>query len=118
MAPTTATTVALLAFVASAHALVVTPRVAVHAATPLAAHADSPLAAHAATPLAAHSSRMPHVAMTTATEAREKIFEDLKAPMKAITAWLASKKGEPEPDVPTADHGCRLLLRRTARGTR
>ncbi len=46
---------------------------------------------------------MPLVAMTTATEAREKIFEDLKAPMKAITAWLASKKGVPEPEGPTAD---------------
>ena len=77
-----APTVALLAFfVASANALVVplTPRVAIHAA------------------------RVPLVAMTTATEAREKIFDDLKAPMKAITAWLASKKGVPEPEGPTAD---------------
>ena len=87
--------VALLAFVvASANALVLTPR---------AVHAVTPLAVHAATPFAVHSSRMPRVAMTTATEAREKIFEDLKAPMKAITAWLASKKGVPEPEGPTAD---------------
>ena len=33
----------------------------------------------------------------------EWIFDDLKAPMKAITAWLASKKGVPEPEGPTAD---------------
>ena len=88
-----APTVALLAFVASAHALVLTPRVAVHAVSPRAVHAAR----------AVHASRMPLVAMTSATEAREKIFDDLKAPMKAITAWLASKKGVPEPDGPTAD---------------
>ena len=98
-----APTVALLAFVASAHALVVTPRVAVHAVSPRAVHAVTPLAVHAVTPLAVHAARMPLVAMTSATEAREKIFEDLKAPMKAITAWLASKKGVPEPEGPTAD---------------
>ena len=83
-----APTAALLAFfVASANALVLTPRVAVHAVTPPAVHA----------------ARVPLVAMTSATEAREKIFDDLKAPMKAITAWLASKKGVPEPEGPTAD---------------
>ena len=43
------------------------------------------------------------IAGITITEAREKIFDDLKAPMKAITAWLASKKGVPEPEGPTAD---------------
>ena len=83
-----APTVALLAFfVASASALVLTPRVAIHAVTPLAVH----------------TARTPLIAMTSATEAREKIFDDLKAPMKAITAWLASKKGVPEPEGPTAD---------------
>lgn len=91
-----APTVALLAFVvASANALVMTPR---------AVHAVTPLAVHAVTPLTVHAARVPLVAMTSATEAREKIFDDLKAPMKAITAWLASKKGVPEPESgPTAD---------------